>query len=119
MTPAFVVATYRRFALQSVGCGAKGGIAPVLLLKKQEKQVKARAIPSRKSASYCGFPSRRCIPPMLLVGLARVTPHPDPPPSRGRECALRPSPLMGEGLGGGEHRDAILSETAQLPEVCR
>ena len=37
MTPAFVVATYRRFALQSVGCGPKGGIAPDLLLIKQEK----------------------------------------------------------------------------------
>jgi hypothetical protein len=79
MTPAFVVATYRRFAWQSAGCGAKGGIAPVLLLKKQEKQAEARAIPSRKSASYRGFRSRRSIPPMLLVGLARITPTPTRP----------------------------------------
>jgi len=31
-------------------------------------------------------------PPILFLGLARITPHPDPPPSRGRECAFQASP---------------------------
>jgi len=90
--PAFVVATYRGFALQRVGCGAEGGIAPVLLLKKQEKQVEARAIPSRKSASYRGFRSRRCIPPMLLVGLVRITPTPTRPHRGGGSALSCPPP---------------------------
>ena len=101
MTRAFVVATYRRFAFQSVGCGPKGGIAPGSFPLKTGETGKARAILCRKSASYRGFRSRRCIPPMLLVGLARITPTPHPPPSRGRECAFKPSPDDGGGFGRG------------------
>jgi hypothetical protein len=39
-------------ASRSVGFGAKGGVAPVLLLIKQEKQVEARSVPWRERTSY-------------------------------------------------------------------
>src|SRR5262249_56820704 len=52
-----------------------------------------------------GGPHRTCLP------LARAPPPP-PRPIEGAGVRVRALPLMGEGLGGGDDRDAIWSETA-------
>jgi hypothetical protein len=95
MTPAFVVATYRRFAWQSVGCGPKGGIAPVLLLKKQEKQVEARGHPLSKERELPRF-SIASLHPIDAVGrLGRITPTPTRPHRGGGSALSGPPPSWG------------------------
>ncbi len=49
-------------------------------------------------------------PPILFLGLARITPTPTRP-IEGAGVCFSGLPLMGEGRGGGDHRDAIWSET--------
>src|SRR3954471_11111192 len=55
-------------------------------------------------ASYLG-------PGKFLPRPPEFTPHPNPSPTRGEGAGLKPSPLVGEGVGGGVDR----VETFRVP----